>query len=255
MKWPWVSRKRYDDIIVNAKQSDTLYWSERKKFGEEISHIEKLVVKQRVQIESLESGILPEPPSGATETVFTDDEGRKYYRFKEATEMPATRGLKSQQFLTVLDANMGPNELRAAFKLIRDTANEGDMIKAFFYMRNLEMCMNLGPQGEHILHLAAVHYLREDEDPQVWDEGIFLDKIAYWKSKPKILSFFLSMQYKELYNSGKLSAKAIQALIAKNEKELRKLNKAFSGVKPTFNEAFGKELGDTLKSSTISPTQ
>ena len=74
----FVTKKKYRELEKKHQATNIAYLSE--------------IEQHKATCDKLKQGIIPDPEQGAIEEVFTDPEGRKYYRYANPIEMPAVRG-------------------------------------------------------------------------------------------------------------------------------------------------------------------
>jgi len=133
-------------------------------------------------------------PNGfeGAEVVFTDSNGKRYYKYKDDFDLPVARFGKLQDAITELERRLTRNEVELFLNAmeqsimtgIRSNSQEG-MVKEFAKLTVLVDEMEF--REEVVLHpeiffdIAAIAYIREDENPAVFDLDIQLQKIAQFK--------------------------------------------------------------------------
>ena len=132
-------------------------------------------------------------------------------------------GFKLQEFTKEAELGVSKDLLNTFMEEAKKRFNNGEITKGFQLFENLQERLEVPGDSELLLKIASVHYIREDEDWRVYDAKVATEKIAYWKSEPKVLAFFLTMSFKEIYNYGKQSEEAIQKYLREAAEELSKL--------------------------------
>lgn len=174
----------------------------------------------REELEKLRGGVIPKPPGGETEVVFIDKQGRKHYRYVDPTTMPSKRGIHSQLLNRMVNLNLTPDLNEAFAKEIEAMLDAGKVGRGLELLYKMVDRAKLPTETEILLKIAAIHYLREDEDPMDFDEGFAQAKIQDWKKDKETIDFFLQMQYREIWDCGKLSNEQILDSLKKAQEEL-----------------------------------
>ena len=145
-------------------------------------------------------------PHSKLELCFTDSNRVKYYKFPEAMSLPVERFGKLQEFMMWMSASITPVEFdslidegeRALMTCMTDKKGFSKIGYVFEMMRERrKMCIHT----ELLYNFLSVQVIREDEQPEHFNNSIHLEKIEQFKAETKdgkTYDFFLRIGLKKL---------------------------------------------------------
>jgi len=132
-----------------------------------------------------------EPPRHKTgadlEYAVTDLDGKMYFRIPSVMAMPIERFGKIQELVMFMTAGLTGVELT---KLVEVAEKEmenlvagkpGSLAKVGAVINELKTRQNLVIHTELLYHFVAVHYIREDEAVELYNDQIQLEKVEAFK--------------------------------------------------------------------------
>jgi hypothetical protein len=124
--------------------------------------------------------------------IFTDSDKKRYYGFEDAANMPKERFDKLQEYLTFMSAGLTSEELNKLLD-VAERCVEGGIVKMdkegkfknamrlVAILQEIRNRQNIISPTELSYNYLAVQYVREDENPLIFDNEIQLQKVAKFK--------------------------------------------------------------------------
>lgn len=145
-------------------------------------------------------------PHSKLEKCFTDSIGINYYKFPESMSLPIERFGKLQEFMMWMSAGLTANELDLlldeADKALTNGLTTGkNAAKIGFVLTQIRERKNMVLHTELLYNFLAVQVVREDEQPEYFNNAIHLEKIDQFKletANGKTYDFFLRIGLKKL---------------------------------------------------------
>lgn len=188
---------------------------------------------------------------------FTDKEGRKYYAYRNLSELPTSRFTNLQSVLRMADAGMDRKEAKWLGDQILKSNDKLRTAKSAEQRRNAHAELDvlakqvLIERAEVIpedvyYDMAATCCVREDEDPGVIDMTIHLQKFAFLRDAGHHgASFFLHMPlFDQLLQRSLTSEAALIELLPIWNREKRKIQ--------TIREVFAQRSQEQRQTSNSS---
>lgn len=155
------------------------------------------------------------------ELVFTDMNGKNYYRFPEGMLIPIERWGKAKDYMQWMAAGISPVELDKLLDFAERSLDEGikkgkGMARVGFALQELRDRRNMIIHTELIYNFLAVHWVREDEQPEVIDEQIHREKVEQFKREViegDTYFFFHQAELKKIYEPFNLSQSELTAYL------------------------------------------
>lgn len=130
---------------------------------------------------------------------FTDQEGRKYYRFTDQLSLPVQRFNQMQEYQMWMSARLTADNLHTlvdkALEIVSNGVAQGNnsaKVSAILYQIR-ERQDKIVP-AQVLLNILAVQYVREDEDPLVFDGDIQNQKVQAFLDDAQLANgFFLNL--------------------------------------------------------------
>lgn len=133
--------------------------------------------------------------------IFRDSEGKDYYKYANDFEIPILRKGELERVLLEIESGLSASELGRILKAMKDALSEtkGDrfvpnIAKIGFLIEEMENRKEMLVHPELLFEVAAILYIREDEDPAIVDRQILSEKIVQLKkdSVDGLYDFFYS---------------------------------------------------------------
>ncbi len=143
---------------------------------------------------------------------FTDQEGKKYYRYPDQMNLPLERFNKLQEFHVWMSARLTPEQLDLlvdkGISIISKGIEQGNnaaKVTAILYQIKEREAMIVPHQL--VLNMIAVQLVREDETPQAFDNDIQLEKVKAFMADAELHdTFFLTLpELRRLLNTYNIS--------------------------------------------------
>jgi len=184
------------------------------------------------------------------EFAFNDTEGRRYYRTIKTYGVYVERYGKGLEYLMWMSAGLTPEELDE----LVDVANE-ELAKGFKgtksspvvvggVLREIQLRRHMIIHTELLYNYLACHYIRDDEDPAIFDQKIHDEKVEAFKNICKegnTYDFFQVPELRAINDHLKLSKTEWEEQWSgsiREQKELKRRTKIMkSGLK------LGREIG------------
>lgn len=145
-------------------------------------------------------------PHAKLELCFTDNKGRKYYKFPEAMSLPVERFGKLQEFMMWMSAGLTSVELDKLLDHADKALTDGLLLKKNaskigFIITQIRERKSMVIHTELLYNFLAVQVIREDEQTEFFNNAIQLEKIEQFKEETKdgkTYDFFLRIGLKKL---------------------------------------------------------
>lgn len=144
--------------------------------------------------------IFPTPTEYAIEPYFKIQD-RVFYRFMDATNIPAGRSLAVLKYYMQLQTNTDETFLRNFHQVMAAVLGDSKSInlEKLIDLKNiLGDRLNWAFHPEIVLRYASVVYLAENENPNTYDEKFNDAKIEWWKQNTDVTAFFLAEPFMKL---------------------------------------------------------
>lgn len=129
------------------------------------------------------------------EFAFIDSDGKKWYKISQDVKMPYDRFVNLQKYLVELGACMTHDEFILFKRAIKEALSKPkpDIAMIGFLAQELEIREQMLVHEEIMYKILNTIFVREDQDPYIWDEEIENQKVAQLrKDSSKMKGFFLS---------------------------------------------------------------
>lgn len=133
-----------------------------------------------------------------------EHDGKKYYHFEDAMNMPAGRALCALAIYEELRMRCSREYLEKhckATEIILSDPKKINIQAIAIMNKNLRERLDLVPFPDHVFKLASVTFFDESESPYFYDWKYNLAKIKKWEKDPEMLSFFLKRLLPDLIPS------------------------------------------------------
>lgn len=133
--------------------------------------------------------------------IFRDSDGKDYFKYTNDFEIPILRKGELERALLEIESGLSASELGRILKAMKDALSEtkGDrfvpnIAKIGFLIEEMENRKEMLVHPELLFEVAAILYIREDEDPAIVDRQILSEKIVQLKkdSRDGLYDFFYS---------------------------------------------------------------
>jgi hypothetical protein len=175
--------------------------------------------------------------------VFTDSNGKDYYRYTNDLEIPILRKGELERVLLEVESGLSGNELGRIIDAIDAAINEKDkkgmmspnIGKIGFLIQEIRNRKEILIHPELLFEAVAILYIREDEDPAIVDREILKEKIEQLKkdSVEGLYDFFYTSglstyipflekspeEWMEYYEAGKAKLEGMKKFLSTSEQE------------------------------------
>ncbi len=136
------------------------------------------------------------PDFSKMEYKFADSQGRRYYSYLNDYDIPIKRYGQFKRFLMELANGMARDEVKLFIDAMKSALNKNpiDIAQIGFVLNEMELRNDILFHEEIMFNMVATLYIREDQDPQVWDEETEQVKAQYLKieAQGKLYDFFVT---------------------------------------------------------------
>ena len=170
---------------------------------------------------------------------FTDQKGRKYYRFPKDMALPLDRYGQMLKYLSYLSARLTPEQMDSIIDTALGIIQEGigkdkNAAKVAALLYELRDRERLIVPAQLVYDIIAVQYVREDELPGVYDNDIHMDKVRTFIDDISKSDFFFRLpEFVQLTNSSTMStdewAKYLEATADQDAVLIKILRVIYSG--------------------------
>lgn len=161
--------------------------------------------------------------------------GKTYYQFEDAFNMPAGRALCALSIYEELRMRCTLEYLHLHVRACEKVFEDPKRININILVQlnsNLKDRLNLAPFPDHLYKLASVNFFDDSESPYNYDFKYNQKKIEEWKASGGMLDFFSQRLMPELMKSLQLSGESVatfsQAMEELNQQHLMKLREILS---------------------------
>jgi len=176
------------------------------------------------------------------EEKFTDSNGMRYYIWSkdEMFNMPLIRFQKLQVYIQELQSSFQGQELNEFVKVLEEQVdacvnNAGKGLAAIGHLiKEVEWRQQALFREDILFKMVGCQYIREDQDPKIWDQELEDKKIAQLMedSKTGLSDFFLRAGMSDYYNFLKLTDEDLKGLSVKSKEALRVWNENLTKYSP-----------------------
>lgn len=166
---------------------------------------------------------------------FIDSEGRKYYAPNDMQDIHLERKAQLIKSVGELNACLTGEELRITKEAIKKALNNGnspDYAMIGFVVKEWELRQSTLIHTDIVLDITALFYIREDEDPSVFDLEIHNKKVEQFKKDyhTHLSVFFCNPDLNKLLGFSNISDDELMQVLTEGElkvKALQHLMKAY----------------------------
>lgn len=145
-------------------------------------------------------------PHAKLEYCHTDSLGDKYYKYPESMSLPIERFGKLQEYMMWMSSGITATELDSLLDEADKALTEGltqkkNASKIGFILHEIRDRKNMVIHTELLYNFLAVQVIREDEDPEFFNNAIQMQKVERFKEETKngkTYDFFLRIGLKKL---------------------------------------------------------
>jgi hypothetical protein len=123
---------------------------------------------------------------------FTDELGRWWYTFQDEQDLPLIRLASQQTYLQYMAAGLTGKHFDEAMELLTECLAKQDIVKAGVVIHELNETPKKVVNLHALVNVMAVHYVRQDEDPNHFSQSIHQQKCDWMLEQIEQGSFFLS---------------------------------------------------------------
>lgn len=180
------------------------------------------------------------------EPVYTDSAGKRYYKYPKSMAMPIERYGAMFRFLEFLQKGLSPEEDNTIDDAILQVYSDSGIADPTAGAKVVSLVMERKKRKELCFHtevfynILAIQWIREDENPDVVDNEIQMQKVDQMRQDAKSGKngfFFQVPELKEQLKSLGISEQDVMKLIDKSEVEILALKEKIKFIlqyKSTF---------------------
>lgn len=128
--------------------------------------------------------------------VYTDSKDRKWYGLKNPlADLSPARGIAGSRAERYLGLMINETEFGLALDAHRQAAKDGDLVKCFGIINDLDHRRKFITEETSVLDLACIYFFLEDEPTEDYSELHAEKKRAIWQEDKKCKDFFLRMGF------------------------------------------------------------
>lgn len=128
--------------------------------------------------------------------VYTDAKKRKWFGLKNPiSDLSPARGIAGSRAERYLGLMINEKEFGLALDAHRQAAKDGDLVKCFAIINDLDYRRKFLVEEGSVLDLAGIYFFLEDEDTEDFSESHAEKKRAIWHEDKKCRDFFLRMGF------------------------------------------------------------
>jgi hypothetical protein len=137
--------------------------------------------------------LIATPPASGIQTTFltVDQAGNRWYAFADPLDMNIVRQLQMDDAQDYLAMNLTRDRLQALLDRCIEHANANELVELFALLQEMRLRLELLGNREAYLHICAVYYLLEGEDPATFDDQWYGRKKALLTQDVALQDFFL----------------------------------------------------------------
>jgi hypothetical protein len=128
------------------------------------------------------------------ESIFTDSNKKRYYKYINDYDIPIQRMNHLQRHIIELGNGLDRNELKMFIEAFKGEINKQPIAfdKIGFLINELELRQDTLVHEDIMFGMVGCLYIREDQNPNIWDEETEQQKIRQFKKdNTKLSDFFL----------------------------------------------------------------
>lgn len=162
---------------------------------------------------------------------FTDHNGKKHYSFPKDIALPLDRYSQLIKYLSFLSARITPEQMNKIIDGALDIIQQGigkdkNAAKVAALLYELRDRENLIVPAQLVYDILAVQYVREDENPSVFDNEIHMQKVSAFISDTSKGEFFFRLpELKKLTNLSTISIAEWAAYLEEDRKQDEQINR------------------------------
>ncbi|MFI5404926.1 MAG: hypothetical protein ACHQ1D_00285 [Nitrososphaerales archaeon] len=145
-------------------------------------------------------------PHAKLELCFTDSKGVKYYKFPDNMSLPLERFGKLQEYMMWMSSGITSTELDGLLDEADKALTEGllqkkNAARIGFILSEIRDRKNMVIHTELLYNFLSVQVIRQDEQPEFYNNSIQMEKVAQFKEETKngkTYDFFLRIGLKKL---------------------------------------------------------
>ena len=134
--------------------------------------------------------------------VMMDEHGRTYYEFPDPMSLPMIRAFKKEEFLEWMASSLTQDMLQTLAKNMRTSLAEAlqNANKPETYSKKISAVLVMIDELENrkekiipfdlVINFLCAQIVREDEDPNEWNEQIHIEKCQYFAERQSDYQFF-----------------------------------------------------------------
>jgi len=123
---------------------------------------------------------------------FKDELCRWWYTFNDEQDFPVIRLASQQTYLQYMAAGLTGKHFADAMELLTECLAKQDIVNAGVVIHELKESPKKVVNLHALVNVLAVHYIRQDEDPNHFSESIHQQKCDWMLEQIEQGSFFLS---------------------------------------------------------------
>lgn len=159
------------------------------------------------------------------EFAFADTEGRRYYKFPSASPFPISRHAERDKLLIWLNRNLTGEQLGQLLEQMETSIHAGlkdpsHAAKVAAIVAEIRSRKDMIVSMDILINIAAVHWIREDEEPMTYSEVIHQEKCNQFKKEVadgNHYFFFQQTELANLFNFQKFSEESLKEYLKASE--------------------------------------
>lgn len=172
---------------------------------------------------------LAKQSKGNLEAAFHDDKGRIWYTFKDKDYIPAERVAELTTQIAYLTAGLSGKTFETAFEAFNTAIAHGQVVEAGAIIHQLRQLPTRIVNFDSMVNVLALNYIREDEDPNVFNKTIHGEKCDFLWTETKDGRFFFRLpKLVSLLGSEMTSSDTLTQSLADYQAELKRLERNLS---------------------------
>lgn len=174
---------------------------------------------------------------------FTDSKGRKYYGFTSHMALPLSRFGKLREYLIWLSNGLtqdtltqlieiGESEIEKGVVNVSNKKNAG-LVKIGAIMHEIKTRKDIIRPLELIYNVGAVQLIREDENPNTFNQKIHQEKVEQMMEEEESGNYFFFQlpELNKLLNFATMSETELMVFISESKQEMEMLKEKIKALK------------------------
>ena len=164
--------------------------------------------------------------------VFTDSLGANYYQFVDPDSMSVERRFKLEEYLQMLSYRLSKDELQKFVDSILACADKKDINTIVFLTKELEARQKELMHPSLIFDVAAIQYIREDENEKVFDIAIHEQKVKQFEADAggSLHDFFFHQSLRDYLPGLPLSSQDTMEYLGKMKLKYKQMNEVLASI-------------------------